>query len=87
MNGSQFLGLERDACTHTVNRFLRINIDLKEIERIHSRVQQVDMITFKILVNGEVTGQECITASSLTEKMQIDGLLMRTLADLMKLEA
>lgn len=87
MNGSQFLGYEREASTHTVIPFLRINIELREIERIHSRVQQVDMITFKILVNGEPTGQECITASSLTEKMQVDSLLMRILADLMKLEA
>jgi hypothetical protein len=84
MSGSQFIGWERDASTQTVISFLRIGIELKEIERIHSRAQQVDLITFKILVNGEEHGQECITASSLTEKMQVDGILIRTLAELMK---
>lgn len=83
MNGSQFLGCDRDP-TGVITHFLRINIEFKEIERTHSQVRQVDMITFKIMVNGEEHGQECITASSLTEKMQVDGLLMRTLADLMK---
>jgi hypothetical protein len=83
MNGSQFLGYDRDPMG-VITHFLRINIELKEIERIHSRVQQVDMITFKIIVNGKEHGQECITASSLTEKMQVDDILIRTLAELMK---
>ena len=87
MNGSQFLGCESDGRRQTVIPFLRIGIELKEIERIHSRVQQVDFISFKIMVNGEEYGQECITASSLTEKMQVDTILLRTLADLMKPEA
>jgi len=62
MNGSQFLGYtqnyDHDPLAPIIIPFLRINIELKEIERIHSRVQRVDMITFKILVNGEEHGQQ-----------------------------